>query len=123
VVKQLLSFGLLLTYISGLIQPNLTLIDFYLYRDDYTLRFCEKLDEGITTCRASCYLDKLIAESQKADNPHKLAVVEKVKSPELVCHIPTEKRILQTTATGSETVRELRSQGGIACIFHPPKSI
>jgi hypothetical protein len=122
-VKQFLSIALLLTYLSGLIQPNLTLIDFYLHRDDYTQRFCERLDEGITTCRASCYLDKLIAEAQKTQNPNKLVVVEKGKSPELISQIFIDKQVPQVEITTSETAKELQSQGGVPCVFHPPKSI
>ncbi len=122
-MKQLLSIALLLTYLAGLIQPNLTLIDFYLHRDDYTQRFCVNLDEGITICRASCYLDKLIAEAQKAENPNKLVVVEKGKSPELICQNSIEKPILQVESTSRELTRKLQSQGGIHCVFHPPKTI
>jgi len=122
-VKQLLSVALLLTYLAGFVQPNLTLIDFYLHRDDYTLRFCERLDEGITACRASCYQDKLIAEAQKAENPNKLVIVEKVKSPELVCQNAPDKLVMQVETTNRETASELQSQGGIHCIFHPPKAV
>ncbi len=122
-MKQFLSIALLLTYLSGLIQPNLTLIDFYLHRDDYTQRFCERLDEGITTCRASCYLDKLIAEAQKTQNPNKLVVVEKGKLPELICQNSIDKKVPQVEITTSETATELQNQGGVRCVFHPPKSI
>ena len=34
-------------------------------RDDYTQKYCQYLDEGITQCRASCYLENLLENQKK----------------------------------------------------------
>ncbi|MDZ7607679.1 MAG: hypothetical protein U5K79_19300 [Cyclobacteriaceae bacterium] len=49
--------------------------------------------------------------------------MEKAKSPEMVCLLTTEKPVPQIESPNPGAARELQSQGGIACVFHPPKSL
>jgi len=64
---------------GGLFQSSWILVDFYWNRDDYTQRYCQFLDEGITQCRASCYLDDLLEQRQNETSDTNILSTQKVK--------------------------------------------
>jgi hypothetical protein len=81
-VKNLLSIFFVGVYLLGSMQTYRVLIDFYWNRDDYTQNYCVNLDAGITQCRASCYLDKLLEEEKENEGSTQIALTKKLKSVE-----------------------------------------
>ena len=53
-------------------------------RDIYTQKYCQFLDEGITQCRASCYLDDLLKENQSDEPVAKIGSSSQQKMSELI---------------------------------------
>lgn len=121
-VKYLVSISLLLIYLTGSFQASWVLVDFYWNRDDYTQKYCQFLDEGMTQCRASCYLQDLLEEQQNNTSDAKIVSTQKVK-------------IIESTT--KEEIAVSRSLSGLfqhkkylpsryhfdfyPIIFHPPK--
>jgi hypothetical protein len=122
-VKNFLSIVFLSIYLGGSLQPSWTLIDFYWNRDDFTQKYCVNLDMGITQCRASCYLEKLMEEDRKNDYGVFVSMVKKFKTTEfnnqqLITIKPNERHgIGETTADPAFYFFDLAK-----AVFHPPKS-
>ena len=122
-MKNFLSILFLGIYLAGSLQPSLTLIDFYMNRDDFTQKFCVNLDKGITQCRASCYLTKLLDEEQNNNGNDYLSMVEKIKTTEYSNHQRPTIKPDDEPASDKVTISpaSYRSDFSMA-IFHPPKA-
>ncbi|NJN24854.1 MAG: hypothetical protein HC819_02130 [Cyclobacteriaceae bacterium] len=81
-MKQIFSISLLFVFLTGSIRPAWVFIDFHANRDDYTSQYCIMLDQGITQCRASCYLTNQLKVGQEENA--QLAPGHQPKSPEVV---------------------------------------
>lgn len=121
-MKYLISISLLTIYLFGTLQSSWVLIDFYWNRDDYTQKYCLFLDEGITQCGASCYLDKLLAEKEKEGSDAQIISNQKIKIVELSSSNEQDFSFLSTI--------QIQQQAYLAgqyhfdfhqLIFHPPK--
>ena len=121
-MKYLFSISFILIYLLGSLQSSWVLIDFYWNREDYTQKYCQFLDVGITQCRASCYLDDLLEEKNKEPakahvNPH-----QKVKVTEII----NDDRISFYSYAGDQNLIYAYPSGQYHFefydpIFHPPK--
>ena len=58
-------------------------MDFYWNQNDYTEKYCQVLDKGITQCRASCYLDNLLEKKHKEPSEALINSQQKVKVVEI----------------------------------------
>jgi peptide methionine sulfoxide reductase MsrA len=109
--------------VIGSFQSSWVLIDFYWNRDDYTQRYCQFLDQGITQCRASCYLENQLETQQQDHSDAKIVSSQKVNVVELSSSEEYEfEDILKI---------EIQLKGYLSCqnhfdfhlfIFHPPKA-
>jgi len=121
-MKYLVSISLILIYLLGSFQSSWVLLDFYWYRDDYTQKYCQFLDEGITQCRASCYLHNLLEEQQNEDAEDKIVSTQKIKIIELIKE--NEFLIANSSPGFTPLSGYCASQYHFdfnAIIFHPPK--
>lgn len=121
-MKYLVSISLLLIYLAGSIQSSWILIDFYWNRDDYTQKYCLYLDEGITQCRASCYLENLLEDRQKDKSEAKLISSQQYKMSELISYEKIDFVYLNTL----ETLHSFYNSGQYQFdffhfVFHTPK--
>jgi hypothetical protein len=122
-VKNILSILFLTIYLAGSLQPSWTLIDFYWNRDDFTQKYCINLDKGITQCRASCYLEKLLEEERKNDYGVFVSMVKKLKTTEFddqqqIAIKPNDRNAPEQTATDPA----FSHFDFTKAVFHPPKS-
>jgi len=98
------------------------LIDFYLNRDDYTQKYCQLLDEGITTCRASCHLANLLEEQQNKKSDTKIISVEKVKLTEMTNQELSDLNIWHTFENENIEIQPNTYHFEyLHIVFHPPK--
>lgn len=114
---------MLAVYLIGTVQSSWILVDFYWNRDDYTLKYCQFLDQGITQCRASCYLGELLDEMQDEEPPTKITLTEKVTLAQLAC----KENITLTPNDYFQQHVERHNSDNYRCdfrrfIFHPPKA-
>ena len=121
-MKYIISIALVVIYLGGIIQPSWFLIDFYLNRDDITQKYCVNLlDYGITTCRASCYLENLKKEKTREPDSRIIAP-EKIKSAEMSGTFKAEAPEPEKTNTSQgyfyNKVLLTKYSGAV---FHPPK--
>jgi hypothetical protein len=98
------------------------LIDFYLNRDDYTQKYCLYIDEGITQCHASCYLETLLENQQQEESEAKLVASRQYKMTELINY----ENIDLSHLDKFEEQRSFYNSGQYQFdfsnyIFHPPK--
>ena len=121
-MKYLFSISFLIIYLIGVIQPSWILIDFYTHRDEYTLKYCRFLDEGITQCRASCYLQSQLDSQQKENTESKFIASQQQKKHEL------NKQEKTSLYDDFDTVEKTtffystwHQYNVIHIIFHPPK--
>ena len=121
-MKYLFSISFILIYLLGSLQSSWVLIDFYWNREDYTQKYCQFIDEGITQCRASCYLNNLLEEKQNETAKAKIVSSQKVKIVEIVID---EEYTISDLSTGLQSpIGYCPSQYHFdfhALIFHPPK--
>jgi hypothetical protein len=122
-VKSILSVLFLSIYLVGFLQPSWTLIDFYWNRDDFTQKYCVNLDKGITQCRASCYLEKLLEEDKKNDYGVFVSMVKNLKTTEYnnqqrIAVKPNDMHVSEQTAI----YPAFYSFDFTRTVFHPPKS-
>ena len=121
-MKYVFSISLLLIYLVGSIQSSWVLIDFYWNRDDYTQKYCLYLDEGITQCRASCYLENLLKDQHKDKSEAKLISSQQYKMTELISY----EKIDFSNLNKLEKHRFFYDSGPYQFdfhhfVFHPPK--
>jgi hypothetical protein len=122
-VKNLLSIFFVGVYLLGSMQTYRVLIDFYWNRDDYTQNYCVNLDAGITQCRASCYLDKLLEEEKENEGSTQIALTKKLKSveyPQNWNNVESEIEVPQHMHAAFN--RNFYHFDFSDIIFHPPKS-
>ncbi|MCK5105388.1 MAG: hypothetical protein KAR17_21340 [Cyclobacteriaceae bacterium] len=98
------------------------MIDFYWNRDDYTQKYCLYLDEGITQCRASCYLENLLKDQHKDKSEAKLISSQQYKMTELISY----EKIDFSNLNKLEKHRSFYDSGPyqfdfLHFVFHPPK--
>ena len=113
----------MLIYLFGSWPSTWILIDFYSHRDAYTQKYCRYFDEGITQCRASCYLEQLL-EKEQNDQPEAYFVssqpfkmTEQVKNENFIFGH------LYNPAKQQHPYQCILYQSGYAkYIFHPPKA-
>jgi len=117
-----MSISLLITYLTGSLPSSWTLIDFYLNRDDYTQKYCRFLDEGITQCRASCYLENLLEEQQSKEPDAKILSIEKYKITELTSQEILELQLISNPGENATPYLSNHYQiDFLYVVFHPPK--
>jgi len=107
----------------GSLQSSWLLIDFYWNREDYTQKYCLLLDEGVTQCRASCYLDNLLEEKKKDPAKTHINSYQKVK----IAEITHDEELSLHTFIGIQNYNAGYPPDGYHfdfhySIFHPPKS-
>ena len=121
-MKYVISISLLTFYLVGSLQSSWVLIDFYMHRDDYTQKYCRFLDEGITQCRASCYLNDLLEEQQKDAHNSAIVTAQQPKTLELF-----EQNPFSTAISFSIQKQKIYCKPGNYqfdfqnLVFHPPK--
>ena len=107
----------------GTFYSSWILVDFYWNRDDYTQKYCQLLDQGITQCRASCYLNDLLEEKHDETSNSKIASTHKVKIIEIGSD---EELAISYSLSGlSPQMEYCPSQYHFdfySVIFHPPKA-
>lgn len=121
-MKYLVSISLLLIYLAGSIQSSWILIDFYWNRDDYTQKYCLYIDEGITQCRASCYLENLLEDRHNYKSEAKLISSQQYKMSELISY----EKIDFIQLNNPENHQSFYNSGQyqfdfLHFVFHPPK--
>lgn len=122
-MKNFLSIFFVGIYLLGSMQSSWVLLDFYWNRDDYTQNYCINLDAGITQCRASCYLDKLLEEERENEGSAQIALVKKLESVEFPqSWIKAEAEIEVPQNTHAAFYRNFYHFDFTDIIFHPPKS-
>lgn len=122
-MKYLFSISLILIYFVGSFQSSWVLVDFYWNRDDYTQKYCQVLDQGITQCHASCYLEELLKEEHNDSSEAKIISTQKIK----VVEISSNQDInFQTLIKFNNHLKEYLSDQYqfdiLHFIFHPPKA-
>ncbi len=121
-MKYLFSISFIFIYLLGVLQPSWILIDFYWNRDDYTQKFCINIDEGITKCRASCYLDNLIEDQQHEKSEAKFISIQQSKMTELISwEIIDFSNFLYLEKHRSKYVSNQHHIDFFNFIFRPPK--
>ena len=119
----MLSIFSLIIYLIGSVQSSWVLVDFYWHRDDYTQQYCHFIDQGITQCRASCYLDDLMDDQQNETSGTKIILIQKIQ----VVEIASEEYI-DTTAhylfykQANRYIADYYQFDFHQLIFHPPKA-
>lgn len=120
-MKYLISISLLIVYLAGSIRSSWTLIDFYIHRDDLTMKYCRFLDQGITQCRASCYLESLLAEEEKTNPSTKILPTQITKTIEItysevmdLVHVDSNRK------TYNERCVVLHADEHFSPVFRPP---
>ena len=121
-MKYVFSISLLLIYLVGSIQSSWVIIDFYWNRDDYTQRYCRYLDEGITQCRASCYLENLIENQQENQLDANIITSRKIKIAEfIICSKIEFTTHFNIHKHHSNYIFDQYHFEYLQFIFHPPK--
>ncbi len=84
--------------------------------------YCQYIDEGITQCRASCYLENLLEDQQKGKSNAKLISSQQYKMIELISfekidfiHLNTLEKYQSIYNFGQYQFNFLHF------VFHPPK--
>lgn len=92
-------------------------------RDDYTQKYCRLLDQGITQCRASCYLDDLLAEQQSGQEEAQIIISQQQKFYELISPEKTSlDHTFETKKNTSFFYTHLYEFDAQQFVFHPPKA-
>jgi len=106
----------------GIVQTSMVLVDFYWNRDDYTQKYCTALDQGITQCKASCYLYEMLEDSQDEASIAQISHVEKINLAQLTFD---ESISLSLNEMLEQTIEEYKSDNYYydfhRFVFHPPK--
>ena len=91
-------------------------------RDDYTQKYCLYLDEGITHCRASCYLENLLENQQKNKTDATIISSQQREITELISQekIPFESFFILGKTSGFFDTGQYQFDFQ-KLIFHPPK--
>jgi hypothetical protein len=122
-VKNFLSIFFIGIYLLGSMQTSWVLVDFYWNRDDYIQNYCVNLDAGITQCRASCYLDKLLEEEKGNSKNAQIALLKKLKSTEFSQNwIEVEREVEISQNRYTSFYLNFYHFDFTDIIFHPPKS-
>ena len=122
-MKNFFSIFFLVIYLAGFLQPSWTLVDFYMNRDDFTQKFCVNLDKGISQCRASCYLEKLLDEEQSNNGGVYLSMVEKFKIIEYSNHQRLTVKPDVEQVSDKAIIKPAKYLFDFSrAIFHPPKA-
>ena len=120
-MKYLVVISLLIIYLASAFQSSWTLIDFYMNRDDFTNKYCEFLDQGITQCRASCYLEKIMSHEENGESKSQILPSYKTKVVEIICGEVTN---LIPVYVGKETYQQYYSKPYTeefrSTVFRPP---
>ncbi len=122
-MKQTISGLLLLLYLFSQWYSYRILIDFYMFRDYYTLNYCENLDSEITGCRASCFLEKQL--KQEGKNKEASSHYVQQKNP-VIDNYPAEViQIIAPKGSGFKfniILPHILQPEYPKEIFHPPKA-
>ena len=121
-MKYVVSISLLFFYLAGTFHSSWTLVEFYWNRDDYTQKFCQLLDQGITQCRASCYLEDLLDDKSDTSG-NKILSNHKIKITELTNFCDSYAIRVPFSMTGLiEHNPSWYAPDYYPVIFHPPKA-
>jgi hypothetical protein len=91
-------------------------------RDDYTQKYCLYIDEGITQCHASCYLETLLENQQQEESEAKLVASRKYKMTELISYENFDFSYLDKFEKQPSFYNSTQYQFDFSnYIFHPPK--
>lgn len=94
-----------------------------MHRDDYTQKYCRFLDEGITQCGASCYLDELLEKQQKDAHDSAIVTAQQPKTLELF----EQERAIKKNIFNIQKQKFYYKPGNYQfdfqnLVFHPPKA-
>ncbi len=121
-MKYVFSISFLLIYLAGSLQPSWILIDFYWNQDDYTQKYCLYIDEGISQCRASCYLEKMLEGHQKDESEAKLISDQQYKMLEFLSYEKMDFLSINTVKNLQPSyIIDPYQYDFPHFVFHPPK--
>ena len=122
-MKYLCSISLILIYLIGTFQSSWILVDFYWNRDDYTQKYCQFLDEGVTQCRASCYLDDLLEQQQNKTSSEKITASQEIKISQIANdNFTTLNDVFDFRKKASGDIPERYHFDYLPFIFRPPQT-
>ncbi|MCG8309965.1 MAG: hypothetical protein MI975_21395 [Cytophagales bacterium] len=122
-MKHIFSISLILIYLVGTFQSSWVLVDFYWNREDYTQKYCQFLDEGITQCRASCYLDNLLEEQHNKTSSEKITASREIKISQIANdNLATLNDVFGFQKRASCDIPERYHFDYLPFIFRPPQT-
>ena len=122
IVKSLITTGCLLAYLAASLYQSWIMVDFYWHRDDYTQQYCKFLDEGMTMCRASCYLSEQLQPTQEGEREATIKALPKIKTAQIE-HKASVKMAYPTTSLREFSIRieDFYQYEEVFEFFRPPK--
>jgi hypothetical protein len=92
-----------------------------MHRDDYTQKYCVFLDQGISQCRASCYLEKLL-DDKKQNREENLRSSEREKDQEKISEEDSGPiKVFTELSANSFHYANTYQFDVFQFVFHPPK--
>jgi hypothetical protein len=121
-VKYLISISLLIVYLVGFLQTSWDLTNLYWDKHDFNQEFLHFLDQQISQCHASDYVDEVLQQRDDKGSNAKIIITQKVK---LVEFASTEKISLEANAhfinQDKSCISDPYQYDYLKLIFHPPK--
>ncbi len=71
-LRKILAISFLFIYFTGLLQPALPMIEYYMYKESISELFCEERNNPDSDCEGTCYLSNQIEDQDKQDRPENL---------------------------------------------------
>ena len=121
-MKSFTSALLVIIYMTGMLQTSRDLTNLYWDNHDFNQEFLHFLDQQISQCHASDYVDEVLQQRDDKGSNAKIFITQKVKLVELVS---TEKISLEANAhfitQDKSCISDPYQYDYHKLIFHPPK--
>ncbi len=120
-LRQSIAILFLTSYLVGIIQPVLPMMEYYLFKESIVELFCVNRDVPESDCEGSCYLaDQMEKSNKKSGKSGTLINVEDIPIFILpgVCMLSRLSPPFEKLKIG-EAIRPL--DGVVSPPFHPPK--
>lgn len=111
-----------ISFLIGLMQPILPLVEYYVFKESIIELFCENRDEPETECEGSCYLTNQLKKNEgKSDSPGNLINFEDIPNVFLT-RSPVLTRLMPPDDTLQMYYQNHRPDTISYQVFHPPRS-
>lgn len=112
----------LFSFLIGLLQPVLPLVEYYVFKESIIELFCENREVPETECEGSCYLTNQLKKSEeKSESPGNL-----INSEEIPNSFPARSQFLIHITSHDDELHSWydfrRPDIFPHQIFHPPRS-